>query len=221
MDCVSILSCSVSYTERGAFLVVAQLLAQVMARAVLAIAFQRVLVFAQSVRPGQKLPFKRLIFGAAVLHHSFSFVLLFLLPFGNDRVHGGLKALTRIRWLAVAVQQHTHIRTCNAKFGGYFVVCDLVNVHLAHKLASPGFQQNYTSFVLIYLTAAEKFAIMPLGLICGISVFGGNISLLQRPPLVVAETSEGSQAIFWKIPGCDATQPGFLFRRSQISGCKS
>jgi hypothetical protein len=75
--------------------------------------------------------------------------------------------------------------------------------------------------VLICLTEAKKFVIMPLGLICGIGVFGGNISLPQFPTLVVAETSEGSQAIFRKIPGCDATQAGFLFRRSQISGCKS
>lgn len=127
-------------------------------------------------------------------------LFLAIFSFCYDRVHGGLKALTRVRRLAVSVQQHAHIRTCNAKFGGYFVVCDLVNVHLAHKLASPGFQQNYTSLVLICLTAAEKFAIMPLGLICGRGVFGGNTSLLHCPPLVVAETAEGSQATFGRFP---------------------
>nr|DAG82873.1 MAG TPA: hypothetical protein [Caudoviricetes sp.] len=76
-DCVSICPVRSAMPGRALSLVVAQLLAQVMARAVLAIAFQRVLVFAQRVSPGQKLPFKRLIFGVAVLHHSFSFVSSF------------------------------------------------------------------------------------------------------------------------------------------------
>lgn len=87
---------------------------------------------------------------------------LAIFSFCYDRIHGGLKALTRVRRLAVPVQQHTHIRTCNAKLGGYLVIGDLMNVHLAHKLASPGFQQNYTSLVLICLTAAEKSAILPI-----------------------------------------------------------